>query len=63
MQARVNACNFGGNDKTAGADLMLAFLLHSARCGADPAAARDALFAPGLDVLRDLWPEAQARKH
>lgn len=63
LQARINAANFGGDNATAGADLMLAFVLHSFRSGGDPRAAIAAMAPHAIAALAEFWPEARGKQN
>lgn len=55
-QARLNAQRHGGDDATAAADLMCAFVLITTAVGADPERARDAMWESAKGAVADFWP-------
>ena len=59
MQAQVNARNFGGDNATAAADLMCAFVLLCAKSGAPPENAIAAMLDHAKATVADYWPEAR----
>lgn len=56
MQAQMNARNNGGDNATAAADLMCAFVLLSIKSGARPDAAKDAMWDHAKACVADFWP-------
>lgn len=58
-QAQVNARNFGGDNATAAADLMCAFVLISVKSGAPPEKALAAMWENAKAVVADFWPDAR----
>ena len=59
MQAQVNARNFGGDNATAAADLMCAFVLISVKSGAPPDKALAAMWEHAKATVADFWPDAR----
>ena len=59
MQAQVNARNFGGDNATAAADLMCAFVLLSVKSGTSPEKALAAMWENSKLVVADFWPDAR----
>ena len=59
MQAQMNARNYGGDNATAAADLMCAFVLISVKSGAPPDAALKAMWENAKIVVADFWPDAR----
>lgn len=59
MQAQVNARNHGGDNATAAADLMCAFILISVKSGGDPERALKAMWENAKFVVADFWPDAR----
>ena len=59
MQAQMNAQNHGGDNATAAADLMCAFVLIAVRTGTDPERARDAMWEHAKACVADFWPDAK----
>lgn len=59
MQAQVNARNFGGDNATAAADLMCAFVLISVKSGANPETALKAMWGNAKVAVADFWPDAR----
>lgn len=55
-QAQLNAQNHGGNNATAAADLMCAFVLLSVKSGADPDRALAAIWDNAKAAVADFWP-------
>jgi len=55
MQAQMNARNHGGDNATAAADLMCAFVLLSVKSGATADAARDAMWDHAKACVADFW--------
>ena len=60
MQAQVNARNHGGDNATAAADLMCAFVLISVKSGANPETALKAMWENAKVVVDDFWHDAMA---
>jgi hypothetical protein len=60
MGAQVNARNFGGDNATASADLMCAFVLLSIKSGADPDRALKIMWDNAKFVVADFWPNERA---
>lgn len=58
MQAQMNARNHGGDNATAEADLMCAFVLLATKSGADPERALKAMWDHAKVVVADFWPDA-----
>lgn len=56
MQAQVNARNHGGDNATAAADLMCAFVLLAAKSGADPEKALGAMWDNAKEAVSCFWP-------
>lgn len=56
MQAQMNAKNHGGDNATAAADLMCAFVLVSVKSGADPERAKAAMWDHAKACVSDFWP-------
>lgn len=56
-QAQMNARHHGGDNATAAADLMCAFVLLSVKSGARADAARDAMWEHAKAVVADFWPD------
>lgn len=56
IQAQMNARNHGGDNATAAADLMCAFVLISAKSGADPDKALAAMWDHAKACVSDFWP-------
>jgi len=59
MGAQVNARNHGGDNATAAADLMCAFVLISVKSGADPEKALAAMWDHAKGVVSDFWPNGK----
>lgn len=59
MQAQVNARNFGGDNATAAADLMCAFVLITVKSGGAPDKAVAAMLDHAKAVVADFWPDAR----
>jgi hypothetical protein len=59
MQAQMNAHNHGGDNATAAADLMCAFVLMAVKSGADPERARAAMWENAKACVADFWPDAK----
>jgi hypothetical protein len=59
MQAQMNARNHGGDNATAAADLMCAFVLLSVKSGTTPEAALKAMFDNAKVVVADFSPDAR----
>lgn len=59
MQAQMNARNFGGDNATAAADLMCAFVLVSVKSGGPPDKALAAMWDHAKATVADFWPEAR----
>jgi hypothetical protein len=59
MQAQMNAANHGGDNATASADLMCAFVLISVKSGAPPDKALAAMWDHAVAAVADFWPEAR----
>ena len=59
MGAQVNARNYGGDNATAAADLMCAFVLISVKSGASPEAALQAMWEHAKAAVADFWPDAR----
>lgn len=57
MQSQMNARNNGGDNATASADLMCAFVLIAVKSGADPDRARDAMWEHAKAAVSDFWPD------
>ena len=62
VTAQLNAQNIGGDNATAAADLMCAFVLISMRSGATPDKAIDAMRAHAVATCADFFGR-QGRKH
>lgn len=58
-QASMNAREHGGDNATAAADLMCAFVLISVKSGADPERARAAMWEHAKACVADFWPDAK----
>lgn len=58
MQAQMNARNHGGDNATAAADLMCAFVLIAVKSGADPERALSAMWDHAKGCVADFWPDA-----
>ena len=61
LQAQMNARNHGGDNATAAADLMCAFVLIAVKSGADPERALDAMWSHAKACVDDFWPETEGR--
>jgi len=59
MQAQMNARNHGGDNATAAADLMCAFVLMASKSGGDPDRARLAMWEHAKACVADFWPDAK----
>lgn len=59
MQAQMNARNHGGDNATAAADLMCAFVLLAVKSGGDPERARAAMWDHAKACVADFWPDAK----
>jgi hypothetical protein len=59
IQAQMNARNHGGDNATAAADLMCAFVLIAVKSGADPERARAAMWANAKIAVADFFPDAK----
>lgn len=59
MQSQMNARNHGGDNATAAADLMCAFVLIAVKSGADPEKALAAMWDNAKVVVSDFWPDAK----
>lgn len=59
MQAQMNARTNGGDNSTAAADLMCAFVLITSKSGADPERALAAMWTHAKTVVADFWPDAK----
>ena len=59
LGAQVNARNFGGDNATAAADLMCAFVLICTKSGAPPEKAIAAMLDHAKATVADFWPDAQ----
>lgn len=59
MQAQMNANNHGGDNATASADLMCAFVLIAVKSGADPERALAAMWSHATACVADFWPDAK----
>jgi hypothetical protein len=57
MQSTMNANTHEGDNATASADLMCAFVLIAVKSGADPDRARDAMWEHAKAAVADFWPE------
>ncbi|WP_022708360.1 hypothetical protein [Paracoccus zeaxanthinifaciens] len=57
MQAQMNARNHGGDNATAAADLMCAFMLIAVKSGADPEKALASMWEHSKVVVTDFWPD------
>lgn len=60
MQAQMNARSHGGDNSTAAADLICAFVLLSVKSGAKADAARDAMWEHAKACVDDFWPDQKA---
>lgn len=60
LGAQMNARNHGGDNATAAADLMCAFVLLAVKSGADPERALAAMWEHSKVVVADFWPDARA---
>lgn len=58
-QAQMNARNHGHDNATAAADLMCAFVLLSAKSGADPERALAAMWDHAKAAVADFWPDGR----
>lgn len=58
-QAQMNARNHGGDNATAAADLMCAFVLLSVKSGADAEKAHAAMWQNAKECVADFWPDAK----
>lgn len=56
IQAQMNAKEHGGDNATAAADLMCAFVLVSVKSGANPERAKDAMWEHAKACVADFWP-------
>ena len=56
MGAQMNARNHGGDNATAAADLMCAFVLIAVKSGADPDRALSAMWDHAKATVGDFWP-------
>lgn len=56
IQAQMNAQTNGGDNATAAADLMCAFILIAVKSGAAPDRAMDAMWEHAKSVVADFWP-------
>lgn len=59
MGAQVNANNHGGDNATACADLMCAFVLVATKSGADPDKALAAMWEHAKAAVSDFWPNGK----
>jgi hypothetical protein len=59
MGAQVNARNYGGDNATAGADLMCAFVLVATKSGANPDKALAAMWDHAKATVSDFWPQGK----
>lgn len=59
MQAQKNAQTHGGDNATAAADLMCAFVLIAVKSGADPEKARAAMWDHAQACVSDFWPDVK----
>lgn len=59
IQAQMNARNHGGDNATAAADLMCAFVLVSTKSGADPERAMAAMWDHAKACVADFWPDTK----
>jgi len=57
MQAQMNAQNHGGDNATAAADLMCAFVLLATKSGAGPEQALAAMWEHAKVCVSDFWPD------
>lgn len=57
MQAQMNARNHGGDNATAAADLMCAFMLIAVKSGGDPDRALASMWEHSKVIVADFWPE------
>lgn len=57
MGTQANAFTHGGDNATAAADLMCAFVLLSVKSGANPEAALTAMWEHAKATVSDLWPD------
>jgi hypothetical protein len=56
-QAQMNAKTHGGDNATAAADLMCAFVLVAVKSGAEPEKARAAMWDHAKACVADFWPD------
>ena len=56
MQAQMNAKEHGGDNATAAADLMCAFVLIATKSGGDPERAKAAMWEHAKACVSDFWP-------
>ena len=59
MQSQVNARNHGGDNATAAADLMCAFVLITAKSGGNPERALKAIWENAKTTVDCFWPDAK----
>lgn len=59
MGAQANAKTHGGDNATAAADLMCAFVLISVKSGADPERALAAMWEHAKAAVADFWPDGR----
>ncbi|WP_146591974.1 hypothetical protein [Puniceibacterium confluentis] len=57
IASQMNARNHGGDDATAAADWMCAFVLISVKSGADPERAFAAMWENAKAAVSGLWPD------
>ena len=55
MSAQINAANHKGDAATAAADLMMAFVLLTTRCGSDPRQANEVIIDNAIIACADFW--------
>lgn len=60
MQAQMNAKEHGGDNATAAADLMCAFVLITPKSGADPERAKAAMWAHAKACVSNFWPNEKS---
>lgn len=61
IQAQKNANNHGGDNATAAADLMCAFVLISVKSGGDPERTLAAMWEHAKAAVDDFWPKGKVQ--
>ena len=56
VQAQMNAKEHGGDNATAAADLMCAFVLIATKSGGEPERAKEAMWEHAKACVFDFWP-------